>query len=83
MKFKHGEKKQKDVPKKAPKIEKQKYKPKFVKDSAENTMKQSKFRYLNELLYTQPSNEGDGAVTMFMKEPAQFTDYHEGYRQQV
>ena len=56
MKFKHSEKKSKDVPKKAPKIEKQKYKPKFVKDSAENTMKQSKFRYLNELLYTEPSN---------------------------
>ena len=61
-KFKHNEKKSKDAAKKAPKIEKQKYKPKFIKESAEDQMKQSKFRYLNELLYTQPSTEDAGAV---------------------
>ena len=43
-------------------------------------MKQAKFRFLNESLYTTPSSE---AVDMFKKEPALFTDYHEGYRQQV
>ena len=40
-------------------------------------MKQAKFRFLNESLYTTPSSE---AVDMFKKEPALFTDYHEGYR---
>ena len=44
---------------------------------------QSKFRYLNEQLYTQSSVENGGAVKMFMTNPEQFEDYHDGYRQQV
>ena len=46
-------------------------------------MKQSKFRYLNEMLYTQPSTDAEGAVLMFMKDQSTVSDYHEGYRQQV
>ena len=48
--------------------------------SAVNTMKQAKFRFLNESLYTTASSD---AKSMFAKEPELFTDYHEGYRQQV
>ena len=44
-----------------------------------DSLKQSKFRFLNEMLYTQHSK---GAVELF-KSPEQFEDYHEGYRQQV
>ena len=44
---------------------------------------QSKFRFLNEQLYTQSSVEKEGAVKMFMNNPEQFEDYHDGYRQQV
>jgi len=50
---------------------------KTEKISALDNMKQSKFRYLNELLYTQDST---GAVELF-KTHEQFEDYHEGYRQ--
>ena len=50
---------------------------KHEKLSPLDNMKQSKFRYLNELLYTQDSA---GAVDLF-KTHEQFEDYHEGYRQ--
>ena len=49
------------------------------KDGQADSLKQSKFRYLNEQLYTNHSN---GAVELF-KSRDQFEDYHEGYRQQV
>ena len=63
---------------------KQQYKPPKVKTgTAEEKMMQSKFRFLNEQLYTQSSVENGGAVKMFMSEPKQFEDYHDGYRQQV
>ena len=48
--------------------------------SAQDKLKQGKFRYLNEQLYTTPSNE---AVSLFRDNPDLFQDYHEGYRQQV
>ena len=61
-----------------------KYKPpKKEKNSVEDSLKQSKFRYLNELLYTQTSYGEQGAVDIFKNDPEQFKDYHEGYRQQV
>jgi hypothetical protein len=40
----------------------------------------SKFRIINEQLYTCYSEE---AVEMFTKEPSTFDIYHEGFRQQV
>lgn len=43
-------------------------------------LKSSKFRYLNEQLYT---SESKSAVAIFKTKPELFLDYHEGYRQQV
>lgn len=44
----------------------------------EDKLKQSKFRFLNEQLYTTKSEE---ALSLFKEDPALFADYHEGYRQ--
>lgn len=43
-------------------------------------LKGSRFRYLNEILYT---SEGTNAVKLFKQDRAAFTAYHDGYRQQV
>lgn len=43
-------------------------------------LKGSRFRYLNEILYT---SEGSNAVKLFKQDRAAFTAYHDGYRQQV
>ncbi|XP_022900559.2 ribosomal RNA-processing protein 8 [Onthophagus taurus] len=43
-------------------------------------LKSSRFRYINEELYTI---EGKSAKDMFKKDPKAFQAYHEGYRQQV
>lgn len=43
-------------------------------------LKGSRFRYLNELLYTKQSSE---ATAVFEDDPTSFQAYHEGYRQQV
>ncbi|KAH7030935.1 methyltransferase-domain-containing protein [Microdochium trichocladiopsis] len=40
----------------------------------------SRFRHLNELLYTRPSAE---AFQLLDKEPEMFSQYHEGFRRQV
>ncbi|CAI5490543.1 unnamed protein product [Closterium sp. Naga37s-1] len=40
----------------------------------------SRFRSLNEALYT---SDGDKAFQMFSQDPSAFTQYHEGYREQV
>lgn len=45
-----------------------------------DSLKGSRFRYLNELLYTKPSSEATG---VFADDPTSFQAYHEGYRQQV
>lgn len=45
-----------------------------------DTLKGSRFRYLNEKLYTCKSKE---AVEYFRKHPDDFVNYHEGFRQQV
>ena len=48
-----------------------KYKPlKKEKANVEDSLKQSKFRYLNELLYTQTSYGEQGAVDIFKNDPA-------------
>lgn len=40
----------------------------------------SRFRYLNQTLYTEPSS---AAQKLFDQDPAMFEDYHAGFRQQV
>lgn len=45
-----------------------------------DNLKGSRFRYLNELLYSKPSSEATG---VFQDDPTSFQAYHEGYRQQV
>lgn len=45
-----------------------------------DNLKGSRFRYLNELLYTKPSAEATG---VFQDDPTSFQAYHDGYRQQV
>jgi len=49
-------------------------------DSAKAKLKASRFRYLNELLYTQ---EGKESLRMFSQDPDAFQTYHEGYADQV
>lgn len=40
----------------------------------------ARFRHLNETLYTRPSEE---AFSLFQDSPEMFSEYHEGFRQQV
>jgi ribosomal RNA-processing protein 8 len=40
----------------------------------------SRFRYLNEQLYTKPSTS---AAQLFQEDPNAFVAYHKGYQQQV
>ena len=49
-------------------------------DTAKAKLKASRFRYLNELLYTQ---EGSKSLQMFKDDPEAFFMYHEGYADQV
>ena len=63
--------------------QKQKYRPKTSHQSEplEEKLKQSKFRFLNEQLYTTNS---DQAISLFKDlDSENFKDYHDGYRQQV
>ncbi len=63
------------------KKQKEKVKEKEKKSlTAEERLKEGKFRMLNEQLYTNDSIE---AVKMFKEDPELFEDYHQGYRQQV
>lgn len=43
-------------------------------------LKGSRFRYLNEMLYT---TDGKNAANIFKEDPLAFKAYHDGYRQQV
>lgn len=43
-------------------------------------LKASRFRYINELLYT---HESDEATDIMAQDPDAFTTYHDGYRKQV
>lgn len=49
-------------------------------DKLKDSLKASRFRFLNECMYTSKSAE---AVQMFKEDPEAFSVYHEGYRQQV
>ncbi|RKF73439.1 25S rRNA -methyltransferase [Golovinomyces cichoracearum] len=40
----------------------------------------SRFRYLNQTLYTTPSSQ---SLNLFHENPEMFSDYHEGFRRQV
>eukprot|EP00347_Sterkiella_histriomuscorum_P013626 403364001 len=51
-----------------------------VVNKVQEGMMSSKFRYLNEQLYTNESKE---ALKMFTENPKLFEDYHTGYRNQV
>lgn len=50
------------------------------KDQLVESLKGSRFRFLNEVLYTTKSQD---AVDLFKSEPNAFAVYHDGYRQQV
>lgn len=49
-------------------------------DSLRESLKGSRFRFLNEQLY---SSEGSDAVKLFQDDPEAFNAYHEGFRHQV
>lgn len=51
----------------------------FHEDLADR-LKASRFRFINEQLYT---HESDEATEIMAQDPDAFTTYHEGYRQQV
>lgn len=50
------------------------------RDKLVNSLKGSRFRYINEQLYKM---SGDDAKKLFQEDPSSFEAYHEGYRQQV
>lgn len=54
--------------------------PKSFGDDLSNRLKASRFRFINEQLYTQT---GDQAIEVFKQDDTAFTTYHEGYRQQI
>lgn len=49
-------------------------------DKLRESLKGSRFRYINELLYTNDSNE---AQKIFEQDQTAFSAYHEGYRHQI
>lgn len=49
-------------------------------DKLANSLKASRFRFINEELYTSRS---DSATSIITEDPEAFKTYHEGYRQQV
>ena len=49
-------------------------------EEAKRNLKSSRFRYLNEKLYTQ---RGQESYSMFRKDPQAFKVYHEGYQEQA
>ncbi|XP_058832561.1 ribosomal RNA-processing protein 8 [Topomyia yanbarensis] len=50
------------------------------RDRLVDSLKGSRFRFLNEQLYR---NTGEEAKTMFQQDPGAFQAYHEGYRHQI
>ncbi|KAM3584701.1 25S rRNA (adenine645-N1)-methyltransferase [Umbelopsis sp. WA50703] len=79
---------QKNEDKKAPKPQTQpdeapaKQQPKLtpLQQKMKEKLSGSRFRWLNEQLYTTP---GDEAFTLFQEKPELFDHYHEGFRHQV
>lgn len=54
--------------------------PKTFQDDLSDRLKASRFRFINEQLYTQ---SGDKANEVFEQDDSAFTTYHAGYRKQV
>jgi ribosomal RNA-processing protein 8 len=54
--------------------------PQTYQDKLRESLKGSRFRYINELLYTQKSQE---AMRIFDEDGTAFEAYHEGYRHQI
>lgn len=54
--------------------------PKNFHDDLAGRLKASRFRFINEQLYTQ---SGDEAIKVFNEDDSAFSTYHEGYRMQV
>lgn len=54
--------------------------PKNFHDDLAGRLKSSRFRFINEQLYTQT---GDEAIEVFNEDESAFSTYHEGYRLQV
>jgi ribosomal RNA-processing protein 8 len=63
-----------------PKSSPQDSKPLSYQDKLRESLKGSRFRFINEQLYSNPSVE---AVKIFEEDESAFTAYHEGYRHQV
>ncbi|EAA05263.3 AGAP011327-PA, partial [Anopheles gambiae str. PEST] len=57
-----------------------KVKPVSLREKLVESLKGSRFRFINEQLYKIPGQE---AKKMFQEDPASFEAYHDGYRQQV
>lgn len=55
-------------------------KPLSYEDKLRESLKGSRFRYINEQLYTTPSSE---AMKIFEEDESAFSAYHEGYRHQI
>lgn len=53
---------------------------KNFQDDLSDRLKGSRFRFINEQLYTQT---GDQAIEVFNQDESAFTTYHEGYRKQI
>jgi ribosomal RNA-processing protein 8 len=51
-----------------------------LKDKLINQLKGSRFRYLNEVMY---SSKGSESAQLFKEDPSAFSAYHDGYRQQI
>lgn len=49
-------------------------------DDLTDRLKASRFRFINEQLYTQT---GDQAIDVFEQDDSAFTTYHDGYRKQI
>ena len=68
-----------DLPAKRPKEKKRKSTDGFVA-KAEKRLRGSRFRILNEKLYTGSSED---TLELFRSDPEAFEEYHEGYREQM
>lgn len=67
-------------PAKSKKQKQQSGEPKNFQDDLTNRLKASRFRFINEQLYTQTGSE---AAEVFNQDDSAFKTYHEGYRMQV
>ena len=75
------EKKKKDKHKVQPEAtQEENSKPLSYEEKLRESLKGSRFRFINEQLYTNPSAE---AMKIFEEDESAFTAYHEGYRHQV